>query len=488
MQPSTNGHRHRIMRAIVAMIASSATVMVLQLIYAAFTSRALSPAAFGAYAVALSAVALLGMVSGSSLGLAAARRSSDSPELDRSLLTLAALISLTSMGGGLALAGLWQQLWNVQGAAGVTRVLMLSIPAVALSEVLAGVLRRAGRTSSVAWMSVASQTVGMAVGIAAVLITRADWSLGVSPVVAGLVGAGLLASAVPADRRAFGRPNASVLMDVVYALKAAGMNLLRYSTYTLPTWGVGRFAGPSALGALNRATSVLVTPLEAVQRALTYSIFPELRPGGPVFQRKGAFTDIAVTITWVAVIMGGIAYFAAPPFLMLLLGPGWELAASLGGLAALLGVVPMLAGLLSSALEALGRFRVTWFGWLLTTATIVVGVITTARYGSPFPAVVGLLLGKLIPVPLYGYALNATDHLDLAMFTRRVSGILVGQAFLCIALAATASVVGVTSPAMLGIVVSVAALEALVLFLLRTRTPLWDVFSILRSSLRDRRG
>ena len=60
------------------MTASSFAVMGVQLGYAAITSRLLPPSAFGAYAVALSGVGFIGMLGGSSLGQAAARRDHDS--------------------------------------------------------------------------------------------------------------------------------------------------------------------------------------------------------------------------------------------------------------------------------------------------------------------------------------------------------------------------------------------------------------------------
>lgn len=458
--------------------------MVLQLVYAALTSRLLAPPAFGAYAVGLSAVALLGMISGTSLGLSAARRDHDSEALDRSLLTLAAATSTIIMCGGLVLAGAWQALWEVAGAAQVTRVLMLSLPAVALGEVLAGILRRSGKTATVAWRTALSQAVGMAVGLGAILATRADWALGATPVAAAVATAGLLLAAVPRNRRRLGRPSSDVALDVLYAMKAAGMNLLRYSTYTLPPWAVGRFAGAAALGAYNRATAVLVTPLEAIQRALTYTIFPELRPGGVIFSRKGAFTDIAVTLTWIAAILGGLGYFAAPPFLSLLLGAGWELAAGLGGLAVLLAVVPMVYGLLASALEALGRFRITWFGWLLTTMVILIGVGGTVRLSSPYPAIWGLLLGKSISIPVYALGLHASDHLDLRQWVRGAAPILLGQALVCAGLSIAATELGSTNPAMILVVIVVAVSEVSLLFFVRDRTPLSRVVDVVRQSLR----
>src|SRR5690348_5765249 len=83
---------HRVLKGFLSMSASSFGVMAIQVGYAAMTSRLMGPSAFGAYAVALSGMGMLGMVGGSSLGMSAARSADDSESVDRSLITTAALM------------------------------------------------------------------------------------------------------------------------------------------------------------------------------------------------------------------------------------------------------------------------------------------------------------------------------------------------------------------------------------------------------------
>ena len=76
------------------------------------TSRLLPPGAFGAYAVALSGVGLIGLVSGPSLGQAAARRDHGLPSRTVRLVGLS-LVTGTIIGMLIyALAPLWGQLWG----------------------------------------------------------------------------------------------------------------------------------------------------------------------------------------------------------------------------------------------------------------------------------------------------------------------------------------------------------------------------------------
>src|SRR6476619_5402537 len=91
VQKAGGKHPQRVLKGFLSMSASSFVVMAIQLGYAAVTSRLMGPSAFGAYAVALSGIGLLGMVGGSSLGVSAARSSDDSESVDRSLVTTAAL-------------------------------------------------------------------------------------------------------------------------------------------------------------------------------------------------------------------------------------------------------------------------------------------------------------------------------------------------------------------------------------------------------------
>ena len=323
------------------MTASSFAVMGTQLVYAAITSRLLPPSAFGVYAVSLSGVGFVGMLGGSSLGQAASRRNHDSVHLDRSLVTLAVIVGCATALLASVLAPLWGRLWGAPESVLVTRVLTLGIPMTGLASVLAGILRRGGRTSTVAGRTAIGQLAGMAIGLATVLTVKTAWSLGVSAVAGAVATAALLAASLPRERLVPTRPTLASVDDAVYGAKSAGMNLLRSGTNLVAPWSIGRFAGASDLGAYNRATTLLTLPLEAIQRAYSYSLFPELRPGGPASRSSNALTDIIVLAAWPAMFVGGIGYFAAPPFLALLLGPGWEDAESIAGMALLLGVLPM---------------------------------------------------------------------------------------------------------------------------------------------------
>lgn len=444
--------------------------MVVQLGYAAVTSRVLAPEAFGAYAVALAGIGILGMISGSSLGQAAARRGHDSGSADGALLSLALATGTTTAALAIVLAPLWGQLWGAPASTDVTRVLALSLPTGALVGVLSGVLRRFGRTHNVAVRTAIGQLAGMGVGLATVVTVREPWSLGVAAAAAGLLTVLLLAAVMPRDHVRLRRPDAHSIEDVTYGLKSAGMNLLRSSSGQLARWSVSRFAGAASLGAFNRATTLITIPLETMQRSFNFALFPELRPGGPVFANPRTFTDMLILVAWPALILTPISYFAAPPFLAILLGPGWQAAASIAGLAALLGMVPMMTVPLASALEALGHFRPVALAWLLGSLTALVGMYGTFRTETVEPAMVGMIASEVVLLLVAGIALHRKGLIEGSRLLRGVGPLLACQAALTIGLAFCVSRAGLLSVRSLGIVIIVLCAEIGVIWSLRSRT------------------
>lgn len=255
---------------------------------------------------------------------------------------------------------------------------------------------RQGRTPVVARRSAVAQLLGMLLGLVAVLETKASWSLAVASVAGAVISTALLGVRLPRQDITPSRPTREMVGDLLYSSKAAGMNLLRYGANLLTPWSIGRFAGVDALGAYNRATTLVTVPLENLQTALSYSLFPELRPEGPVFAKTRAFTQLMVLVTWPAVIAASLGVFGAGPFLSVLLGPQWGAAASIGGLAVLLGVIPMLGVPALSAVEAQGEFRISAVAWVVALLAIGIGSGWTVVTGDPRWAMLGLVASGLL--------------------------------------------------------------------------------------------
>ena len=429
-----DSNSRRVLRGFVAMTASSFAVMAVQLGYAAITSRLLPPSAFGAYAVALSGVGFIGMLSGSSLGLAAARRDHESVQLDRSLLTLALIWGCATGLAAILLAPFWGRIWGVPESTRVTQILALGIPLSALSAVLAGILRRGGRTSAVAGRTALGQLAGMAVGLSTILSLKTPWSLGVASVAALMVTTVLMSACLPHDRLKPARPTSNSINDSLYAVKFAGMNLIRQGAVTFPLWSVGKFVGADALGAVNRATTLVTLPLETATRGLSYSLFPEMRPGGPASRSPTALTDLMILVTWAAVILGGTGYFLAAPVVLLVLGSQWTAIAPLAGWAVLLGLIPAIGTPLGSTLEALGHFKLTLWGFVAYVPAALAGAVVTWAFDTPVPALVGLVVGTALQATAFIVVAGRLGILEISDYLTGVRGVFLTQAAFAIIL------------------------------------------------------
>lgn len=474
-------HSRRVLRGFLAMSASSFGVMALQLGYAAITSRLLPPTAFGAYAVSLSGIGLIGMLSGSTLGQAVARREHDSVPKDRSLVSIALGLGTVTMVAAAVLAVPWGSLWDAPESASITRILAIGLPFTAVAAVYAGSLRRQGRTTAVAGRTALAQVAGMAVGLAVVAVSKQAWSLGVAATVGAMLSVLSVGSALPRRHITPGRPDLHVLDDVAYGGNSALQSLLRTISMQLTGWSISRFVGAPTLGNFNRAQTLITIPVQRLQTALTFTLFPELRPSGPMLRHRDTFTDLMILVTWPAVILGGVGMFIAPPFVALLLGPGWDEASDMAGYAVLLGVIPLIGVPLGSAVEALGRFRVMTVAWAAQTACIVAGAYGTYSSASPYPAIVGLLGATIIGIPVYGASLVRQGQLLLRQFFRATIAVVGVQACVTVVYLGVSMFLATDEPLVrLVVVVGIAVIELTGLWLIRRRTSFATVASAYR--------
>lgn len=475
MRRYNESHSRRVLRGFVAMSASSFAVMAVQLGYAAISSRLLSPSAFGAYAVAMSGVGFISMLGGSSLGQSAARREHHSTHLDQSLVTIVLLLGCTTTLLAYLLAPLWGQLWGVPESTATTRVMALGIAPTAVAAVMAGALRRHGKTTQVAGRTAVGQLLGMTIGLAAILETRQTWSLGVSSVAGQAILVGLLSRSKYAPSLVSTRLSRAAWGETLYGAKTAGMNILRQGALTLPSWSVGRFVGADALGAFNRATVLITLPLETAQRALNYAIFPEFRPDGPVSRSPGSLTDILILLTWPATIIGGLGYFLAGPLLVFLLGSQWTSVVPLAGMAVLLGVLPMIGSPLATALEALGRFRLTLWAFLASLPAIGAGVLATSALDTPSPAMAGLVVSVALQAGVLLAGSNRLGILSLRTYWAGIRAVVLLQGGVTTALIAVWGLVSGTDRLLWTL--CLAAAEVALLCAARRRTAFWRIAS-----------
>ncbi|WP_375237404.1 oligosaccharide flippase family protein [Microbacterium schleiferi] len=447
--------------------------IVIQLGYAAFTSRLVGPEGFGNYAVALSVSGLVGMVASGGLTYAAGRLQSVETKILRGLNTYALLIGAATAGFLLATAGFWAWLWGAAGASDAMRVLSIGAFLTPWQSLVSGIVLRLGRYRSFAATIFLANTIGMAVGAAAVLSNGTGTALAVAPVTTSLVC--VLALHAQTRFKYFGLGSlGAAIGELRYSWNVTGSNLLSYISNTVSRWSVSVNVGPAALGQWNRAEAVSTVPFHTFQTAIGQVIFPQFRHDihDPARARR-IWPDLIALIAWVTFPAGCALAVLLPILIPILFGPGWDEAAALAPLLAIIAGIQPVIGILNSAVLAIGRgswFAVTEISVMVVQSSVAVAVLVTRDLGV---AVWGLLLAGLIQ---HAWQLGLCHHagyvrvqavlasyLPVAAFGALVAT----QVWLCVTLVQLA----VANPLLWAALAAYIAVVALVIWRLREAFP-----------------
>lgn len=389
----------------------------LQFGYAAVTSRLVTGAGFGAYAIALSLATVVSLIAQGGLGQAASR----TPELHPGKLSFLVLFSAgLGVVSGLVLlivAHPWAALWGAPEAAAPTRLVGVIALFAPLSGLVLGVLRRLGEFRALAVSTIFSSAAGIGVGVVAVVIAPGPVTLLVAPIVATVL---LTTAALVLTRRHWwARPKAAAAWtDLGFAWRVLGLTMLSYLSGTVPKWSVSRWVGADALGQWNRADILTAVPIEQVITAFGHAVYPEFRHDIGVQSRtKQAWTDYLILIAWACFPVAAVLAGLAPLATALLFGPGWGVAAAIAPFVAIQYAFVAVETALMKALESVGRFRILAPTALASLAVIVLGTIGTYWSRSWLVALVALILASLVRHLLqiiYCVRLGALDGCSLA--------------------------------------------------------------------------
>jgi O-antigen/teichoic acid export membrane protein len=156
------------------------------------------------------------------------------------------------------------------------------------------------------------------------------------------------------------------------------------------------------LGSWNRSAVVTQVPMEMIQNSLAQVIYPEFRHDIVDADRASRlWPDLLALATWVMLPLGAVAgagaYFAVP----LVLGPGWQTAASLAPWLAMAAAVNVPGLILGSALEATGRFGGVWPTRIASLVILAISALIALLTHAVGPVIAGLLAA-----PVLGHALQ----------------------------------------------------------------------------------
>jgi O-antigen/teichoic acid export membrane protein len=357
------------------MYGAQVATITLQFGYAAVTSRTISPAGFGAYAVALSVTALVGLLSSGGLAQTSARLTLIERSVVRGLLSYGILLGLAGSAFLFLTASFWASLWGSPDSAILIRWLSVSTLIAPSLGLASGIVRRLGKFRELAIVTIAANILGMGIGVLTVLKWPGAASLLVSPILAQffifcgafilngrmLLGLGRLKSAAAEARFSF---------QIILTTMAS------YLTGNVGKWSASFGLGSAALGQWNRADVVAFVPFQQIQAALIQSVYPEFRHDrADGVRAREVWPDLLGIVAWAVFPITAGAAVILPHIIPVLFGQGWEVAASLAVPIAIAGGLQIIASLLSSGIEAIGRFRWIWAGQVLMMVASAAGAV-----------------------------------------------------------------------------------------------------------------
>lgn len=385
----------------------------LQFIYAAVTSRAVSPSGFGAYAIALAVTGLVSLLATGGLGQTVSRMIELDRRRIRALVTYALLLGATAGSVLLLSAPLWAWLWGVEASSEPIRWLSVSSSLSPLLGLATGLMARTGQFRRLAIITLVSNLSGMAIGAFAVVAWHSASSLVVSAAVAQLLT--LVGAMFSTDRQLFGvGPLRNGQSDIGFSGKLASTSMLSYLTGNIVKFTMVRGIDAASLGHWNRAEVLTSIPMQQIQGALIRAVYPEFRHDIDESSRaKIVWTDMLILVAWVALTLSSIALVVVPPVVPILFGAGWEVAAAVAGPLAVIGGLQILSTLLASAVEALGRFR-----WIVSTEFIlitlqVLAAILVLLTHNIWIAVLALIITNIVRHGWHVFLLGKHGYLDI---------------------------------------------------------------------------
>jgi O-antigen/teichoic acid export membrane protein len=378
------------------MYGAQLATIALQFGYAAITSRTVNPAGFGAYAVALSATALVGLISNGGLAQTSARLTVVSREIVRSLLSYALLLGLAGSLFLFLTADLWANLWGSPFSAAPIRWLCISTflaPALGLAS---GLVRRLGKFRNFAILTLVANVLGMSLGAIAVLHWRGASSLLVSPIstqILMIFGAFFLNGRILMGLAKL----KSAKSEVKFSAQIILTTIASYLTGNVGAWSASFGIGPAALGQWNRADVVAFVPFQQIKSAIVQAVYPEFRhdreDGG---RARDVWPDLLGIVAWTTFPIAAGAAVILPHLIPILFGPGWEVAAILSVPITLAGGLTTISGVLASGIEAVGRFRWIWSGQVALAVSSIVGAVGALSLHSLVPLMISTVAGTIL--------------------------------------------------------------------------------------------
>jgi O-antigen/teichoic acid export membrane protein len=385
------GMRGAVLRGVAWKSASQIVTQVLRMAVAIVIARMLAPHDYGLAAMALVFSSLMLVFSDLALGAAIVQRRSLSEDDRSTVFWTSCGAGLAFTVAGIAASGPIAGFYGQPSVRPLFAVLSLGFFVTSLGTVQAAVLTRSMDFRRLELAVMGGSLAGAPVGIGAAVAGYGAWAI-ICQQLASAAGSSLLLLALCPWRPHLKFSAASLRELRSFSANVFGQRVLYYLHRNTDNLLVGRFLGPTALGAYGLAYNVMLVPFTRIAGPLQEVLFPAFSrmQDDP---RRIADAWIRVTRLVAALAMPALVGLAivAPDFVHVVLGPRWAKATPVLQILVWVGLLQSIQGLNASVLIALDRTRVLFRFSIGFFAAHLVAFIVGMQFG-----IVGVATGYAI--------------------------------------------------------------------------------------------
>jgi len=195
---------------------------------------------------------------------------------------------------------------------------------------------------------------------------------------------GLLAFSAKTE---FGRPSPGVKLSAIRPLASfsayqLGFNIVNYFSRNLDNMLVGRYMGPTALGAYNEAYQIMRYPLMLLTFAMTPAIQPVIaRHAHDVVTVRTVHDDFAQKLSLLGAVVAFVLFVMSEKIVMLVLGPQWQATVPVVRILAIAIPAQVVLSTSGSFFQALGRTDMLFKSGLLSALVLVPAIALGVHQG-----------------------------------------------------------------------------------------------------------
>jgi O-antigen/teichoic acid export membrane protein len=418
--------RSRVVRGVAWKVGSQTFRQVSRMAVAIILARLLTPHDFGLAAMVIVFSGLVLVFSDLGLGAALVQRTMIS-EADRSTVfwTSAAVgVGFTVLGVG---ASWWvADFYGEPEVQPLFAALSLGFFVTALGTTQATLLKRDMDFRALELRQMGATVAGAVVGITLAALAYGPWAI-IGQQLAVAVASTVLLWSVSPWRPRFTYSRGSLRSLGGFGASVFGTRLLFYAQRNADNILIGRFLGPTALGAYALAYNVMLAPVSRVLQPVAEVLFPAMS------RMEGDRERIARAWFQVTRLVGAITIptmlgliIVAPEFVHVVLGKQWSEAVPVIQILAWVGLIQSLQ-MNTVILQALGRARTTLWQAAFSVAVSLVAFATGLNWG-----IVGVATAYAIAVtivePLYTWRSARVLGVSLFDFARNLAGVSLASA------------------------------------------------------------